>query len=155
MNIFTFTGNLGKDAELKSTQAGNHVLTFTVAVKSGYGDREKTNWVHCSVFGKRAEGNLVSYLTKGQQVAVSGEFELKEWQAQDGTQNKMPSVLVRELDLVGGKPSGNAITHNAAQGAYQQPRQQPQGFQNAPNQATQPAQPGPGGFEDFDDDISF
>ena len=72
MNVFTFSGNLGKDAQLKSTQAGSNVLQFSVAVKSGYGDKEKTNWIACVVFGKRAEVNLVSYLTKGQQVVVTG-----------------------------------------------------------------------------------
>jgi len=141
MNLFCFTGNLGKDAELKTTQSGTQVLSFSVAVKSGYGDNEKTNWIHCALFGRRAEGNLVSYLKKGQQVAISGEYELKEWAGQDGTQNKMPSVRVNELDLVGGKPP--SVTGNQPQ-QFQQPKQQNTGFTGQPAKSS-----------DFDSDIPF
>ena len=140
MNLFCFTAHLGKDAELKTTQSGTSVLSFSVAVKSGYGDNAKTNWIHCAMFGKRAEGNLISYLKKGAQVAISGEYELKEWQGQDGTQNKMPSVRVNELDLIGGK---NTPPVGQQQAQAQQPAQQPQqGFQQQQPQGFtgQPAQ---------------
>ncbi len=147
MNSFTFSGNLGKDAQLKSTQAGSNVLQFSVAVKSGYGDKEKTNWIACVIFGKRAEGNLVSYLTKGQQVVVTGEFELKEWQGQDGTQNKMASCIVRDLTLVGGKPENQGAQATQPAQGFQQPQH---GFNNPP-----PAPQQPSGGEAFGDDIPF
>ena len=58
MNNWNFTGNLGKDAETKTTPSGTSVCTFSVAVKSGYGDNQKTTWANCSLFGKRAESGL-------------------------------------------------------------------------------------------------
>ncbi|WMM36546.1 single-strand DNA binding protein [Pseudoalteromonas phage PS_L5] len=124
MNLFTFTGNLGKDAEVKFLSSGTPVCEFSVAVKSGYGDKEKTNWVRCAMFGKKAEGQLPSYLQKGTQVAISGELELQEWEGQNGKGAAL-SVRVENLDLIGGKPQG------------QQPQQNNQGFapqQNAPQQ---------------------
>ena len=107
MNKFIFTGNLGKDAEVKVTQSGMHVCSFSVAVKSGYGDKQKTTWANCALFGKRAEGQLPQYLKKGAQVAISGELTLDEREGKDGTTQKSIKVNVDDLDLIGGKPEGS------------------------------------------------
>ena len=134
MNLFSFTGNLGKDAEVKYLPSGAAVCEFSVAVKSGYGEREKTNWVRCAMFGKKAEGQLPGYLQKGTQVAVSGELELQEWEGQNGKGAAL-SVSVQNIDLIGGKPQG------------QQPQQNGQQFQQASQQAFAPQQPqAPTGF---------
>lgn len=122
MNNWNFTGNLGNPAEVKVLSSGTTVCEFSVAVTSGYGDKEKTNWVRCAMFGKKAEGQLPSYLQKGTQVAISGELELQEWESQNGKGAAL-SVRVENLDLIGGKPQG------------QQPQQNNQSYapqQNAP-----------------------
>jgi single-strand DNA-binding protein len=143
MNVWTFTGNLGKDCEIRFTQSGSPVCSFSVAVKSGYGDKAKTTWAKCGLFGKRAEGKLPEYLVKGAQVCISGEAFLDEWQDQSGVTQKMLKVNVDKLDLIGGAPS-NQNTQS------QSPRQQaPQ--QQAPQNTAPPA----GGFDDFDDSIPF
>jgi single-strand DNA-binding protein len=108
MNKFIFTGNLGKDAEVKVTQSGMHVCSFSVAVKSGYGDKQKTTWANCALFGKRAEGQLPQYLKKGAQVAISGELTLDEWEGKDGTTQKSIKVNVDDLDLIGGVGSNTS-----------------------------------------------
>jgi single-strand DNA-binding protein len=119
MNKFIFTGNLGKDAEVKVTQSGMHVCSFSVAVKSGYGDKEKTTWANCALFGKRAEGQLPQYLKKGAQVCISGQLTLDEWKGDDGTTQKTLKVNVDELDLIGG------VGSNTSAPAQRQPQQAP------------------------------
>jgi single-strand DNA-binding protein len=104
MNIFTFTGNLGGDAETRYTAGGTAVCSFSVAVKAGFGDKAHTSWVRCNLWGKRAEGGLVPYLVKGQQVCVSGELDVREWE-KDGAKNKSVEVRVNEVDLIGEKKS--------------------------------------------------
>lgn len=125
MNIFTFTGNLGKDCEVKATPSGVAVCTFSVAVKTGYGDKAKTIWPRCTIFGKRAEGGLPQYLVKGAQVCISGELSLDEWQDQQGIKQKSLSVNVREIDLIGGKQSAAvsppSVAQPTAQGNFQAP----------------------------------
>jgi single-strand DNA-binding protein len=128
MNNWNITGNLGKDAEVKSLPSGTTVCEFSVAVKSGYGDKEKTNWANCVIFGKKAEGRLPEFLKKGAQVAISGELELQEWENDKGKGSKL-SLVVSELDLIGGVAS-------SAQSSQSQ--QQPQQYQ-APQQAPQMA----------------
>ena len=129
MNIFTFTGNLGKDCEVKYLQSGTATCTFSVAVKSGFGDNVKTSWPRCTIFGKRAESKLPEYLKKGAQVCISGELSLDEWQGQDGTTQRMLSVNVREIDLIGGNTqSAAAPTPSAAQPSAQGNFQAPDNF---------------------------
>ena len=110
MNLFAFTGNLGKGAETR--QAGSStVCSFSVAVQSGYGDKQTTTWVRCNLWGKRAEGKLPGYLTTGQQVAITGELSNREYE-KDGQKRYSLEVNVNSLDLIGkageSKPAQNA-----------------------------------------------
>lgn len=141
MNIWIFTGNLGKDAEVKHLPNGTAVCEFSVAVTSGYGDKKQTTWVRCALFGNRAEGGLPPLLVKGQQVAVSGEACLREWDKPDGSKGAAMQVRVDNVDLVGGKSGA------APQGSN--PAQHASGNSNQPNPTSAPAGGG------FDDDIPF
>jgi len=150
MNLFSFTGNLGKDAEVKHTASGTALCEFSVAVKSGYGDKEKTNWVRCVMFGKKAEGQLPQYLRKGTQVAISGELELQEWEGANGKGAAL-AVTVQNIDLIGGKQDGQqqyAPQQQAPQQAPQMAPQQPmqQQSQYAPQQAPAYGQPQNNGY---------
>ena len=112
MNKFIFTGNLGRDAETK-TVGGSTVCNFAVAVTSGYGDKQKTTWVSCALWGKQAEGALPGYLVKGQKVAVCGELSTREYQANDGTTKTVVEVRCDAVDLIGAK-SDAPVTAPAA-----------------------------------------
>ncbi len=141
MNVYSFTGRLGRDSEQRFTQSGMAICSFTVAVDYGYGDNKGTNWVRCSLFGKRAEGGLPQYLKKGTQVAISGELRVREYDDKEGVRRTSVEVSVNTLDLIGGRPDGG----------YQSGGQQTQPAQNNDPFADQP---------DFnsapvDDDIPF
>lgn len=101
MNVWTFTGRLGADGELRTTQGGDKVVSLRVANDVGFGERKTTQWVECSIWGKRAE-SLAPHLTKGKQVVISGEVTLREFQKRDGTQGAGLSVRVAEIDFTGG-----------------------------------------------------
>lgn len=101
MNSFNFTAHLGSDSEMKYTQNGHAICTFSAAAKKGFGDNEKTVWLRCNLWGKRGEA-LQNYLVKGQKVAITGELFVSEWE-KDGQKNKMVEVDVREIDLIGDK----------------------------------------------------
>ncbi len=97
MNVFSATGNLGKDCR-KGNAGNTAVLNFSIGVKSGFGDKEQTLWLDCAIFGKQAESRLSDYLVKGAQVAVSGELGTRMHE------DKMYLTLrVNSIDLVGGK----------------------------------------------------
>lgn len=108
MNVFTFSGRVGQDAELRTTQSGEKVLGFSIANDVGFGDRKKTQWIECSYWGKRGEA-ISSYVRKGDRVAVSGELQLVEFTKRDGTPGSKLAVRVNDLDLAA-KGEGGATS---------------------------------------------
>ena len=64
MKQIVIAGRTGKPAELRRTQNGDAVLSFSVAVDDGFGQNKKTLWFDCSVWGKRGE-TLKDMLPKG------------------------------------------------------------------------------------------
>jgi single-strand DNA-binding protein len=98
MNVWTFSGRLGADAELKKTQKGESFASFRVANDIGFGDSKTTQWVDCTYWGKRGE-SVARYLTKGGYITVSGELKLDEFQKRDGTSGAKLSVRVNDVDL--------------------------------------------------------
>lgn len=139
MNNWNFTGNLGQDADQRYTPNGDSVVSFSVGVKSGFGDKATTTWARCSMFGKRGE-SVLSFLNKGQLVGVNGELTAREWTDREGLKRTSIEVHVADLTLLG-KRDDNQAKEPAPQ------RQQPR-----------PAAPqaGPGGsIADLDSDIPF
>lgn len=98
MNVWTFSGRVGADAELKTTQGGTKICSFRVANDVGYKDNKVTQWVDCSLFGKQGEA-VWQYIKKGGKVTVSGELKLEEFQRRDGTPGSKLAVRVNEIDL--------------------------------------------------------
>ena len=119
MNVWTFTGRLGADGELRTTQSGEKVLGFRVANDVGFGDRKTTQWVDCSIWGRRAE-SLAPHLTKGKSVIVSGEVTLREYDKRDGTRGAGLSVRVAEIDFTGGaREEGGGGSYGGGGGGYE------------------------------------
>lgn len=113
MNVYTFTGNLARDAKINSTEKGDSVGSFSVGVKSGYGDKAVTNWINCSLWGKRAD-SLAPYLMKGQGVAISGELSLRKYKSKDGTEGASMEVRVADVTLIGSKEDRAPMTPQTA-----------------------------------------
>ena len=102
MNSWNFTGNLGNDCEQRYTQSGDSVVSFSVGVKSGFGDKATTTWAKCAIFGKRGE-SVAPYLKKGTLVGISGEVNNREYQDKEGQKRYSLDVRVNDLTLLGGK----------------------------------------------------
>jgi single-strand DNA-binding protein len=131
MNVFNFTGNLGRDCETRFTPNGDAVTNFSVGVTSGYGDKSTTTWVNCNLWGKRGE-SVAPYLKKGTQVAISGELTNRQYVDKEGNEKYSLEVRVNDLTLVGSK--------------------------QANSEARQPAGTKPGSNlpeDDFEDEIGF
>ena len=122
MNSWSFTGHIGEDCNTRFTQSGDSVVSFSVGVKSGFGDKATTTWAKCAMFGKRGE-SVAPYLKKGALVGISGEVNNREYQDKEGQKRYSLDVRVNDLSLLGGKsdrsesaPSQPAKPRNA-QGA--------------------------------------
>ena len=154
MNKYIFNGNLGKDAEVRTTASGKVVCSFSVAVQDGYGDNQKTKWVKCSLFGKRAEGGLPQYLKTGTRVLVTGNPQPEAW-IDKGTNEARGqlSVFVDDIELLSASGEAQQVPNQQPQsnGIIPPKQQAPQGGFQQPQAPRQQA-PQTGGFaEDFDD----
>lgn len=77
MMTLTVAGNVGKDAVLRRTHDDQPVLNFSVAVTKVERGERSTQWVDCSLWGRRGEA-LAEFVTKGSKVTVVGEAGLVE-----------------------------------------------------------------------------
>lgn len=156
-NVFSFTGTVGADAEVRYLPSGQAVLNVRVANNIGFGEKQQTLWVRVALWGKRAEGNLKTFLVKGQQVFVSGELTTSEYKDKDGTIRTSLELNANIIDLVGKRNEGSQPQQNyqpAPQANYQSA---PSG---APAQQYAPAQQPATSHDNFndapyDDDIPF
>ena len=74
--ITTIVGNVGKDAVHKSTQGGKEFVSFPVAAKVGWGEREQTLWFDVTKWS--GSQKLADMLLKGSKVTVIGRFSTRE-----------------------------------------------------------------------------
>jgi single-strand DNA-binding protein len=124
-NVVSFTGTIGRDAEVRYTPSGQAVLNVSVANNVGFGERQQTIWFRVVVWGKRAENNLKEYLKKGQQVFISGEMTQSEYKAQDGTTKVALEINAAILDLVGKRSETSQSSQQPAQQqTYRTPSQE-------------------------------
>jgi single-strand DNA-binding protein len=96
-------GNLGSDPEMRYTQDGKPVTTFSVAVNEKRGEKESTTWFRVTAWQKLAE-TCHEYLKKGRQVMVIGRVAASAWKAQDGSPRASLEVTASDVRFLGGAP---------------------------------------------------
>ena len=95
MKNITIAGGITRDAELR-TAGSDKVLGFSVAVSEGFGDKKRTLYFDCNLWGKRGE-TLASMLTKGSKVAVAGDLSTREHNGKTYL-----TIRANEVTLMGG-----------------------------------------------------
>ena len=120
MATIQFTGNVGKDAELRHTQNGQSMLTFSVAesksrrLQDGSWEELNNQWFNVTLFGPAAEA-LQSSVLKGARVRVAGEFWRRDYESQNGNGVSL-DVKALGVDVIkqaqNHQPSGNAGQFN-------------------------------------------
>ena len=115
LNHITIMGRLTRDVELRSTQSGVSVASFTVAVDRDFGARDggekQTDFIDCVAW--RQTGEFVSkYFRKGSMIVVSGRLQSRKWQDRDGNNRtnwevNADNVYFGESRRDGGDTTGN------------------------------------------------
>jgi len=107
MNTGIFTGNIGRDAELRNTSTGDPVANFSLAVQTGTKAAPETMWVDCQMWGDRG-AKLTPYLLKGTKITAMGRVKLREYVKQDGTAGASIQLACNEIELHGRKEDGQS-----------------------------------------------
>ncbi len=106
INRVMISGNLTRDAELRTTQSGAFVLGFGVAVNDRRKNNQTGQWedrpvfVDCTMFGTRAE-KIAPYLVKGTKVSVEGRLRYSSWEDKGSGQKRSKlDVAVDEIEFM-------------------------------------------------------
>ena len=117
MNKILLTGRLTKDPELRYTQSGHAVASFTLAVNRRFanqsGERE-ADFINCVAWNKSAEF-VANYFKKGQQMALEGRLMVSSYDGNDGQRHWKTEVVAEQIEFVGGKKDDS--NSNSAAGA--------------------------------------
>ncbi len=107
VNKVMLLGRLGKDPEIKSTQGGMVIATFTLATSDRQKDQQgawqdKTEWHNLVAFGRTAE-IVRDYCKKGKEVFIEGKIQTRSWDDKEsGKKNYRTEILVNDLSFTGG-----------------------------------------------------
>ena len=108
MNKAILIGRLTKDPELRTTPTGRNVCQFSVAVSRNFtnanGERE-ADFINCVVWDKQAE-NLVKYQKKGNQIAVEGRIQTRNYDDKDGKKVYVTEILASNISFLDSKGTG-------------------------------------------------
>lgn len=102
LNLCQFIGRLGKDPETRFMPSGDAVTNFSLAVGWKGKEKEGTEWVRCSTYGKLAE-IAGKYLEKGKQCYVSGRMTTRKWTDKDGVERYSTEINVDRLQFLGSR----------------------------------------------------
>lgn len=138
INQCNFVGRLGDNPQMRTTQTGETMATFSIAVSEKWNDKqgnrqEKTEWVNIQAFGKLAE-IMGQYLQKGSQVFISGKLQSRKYTDNQGVERTAVGILADKMQMLGSRTDGGQQAPQAQNG-YQQGQGyqgQQQGYQQAP-----------------------
>ena len=114
LNKVILAGRLIADLELKSTQSGISVLSFTLAVnRKKIGDKEQeTDFINMVAWRKTAEF-IANYFKKGFPICVSGSIQTRKWTLKDGKDQFATEVVIDEAMFVDSKDEGRSYVPEA------------------------------------------
>ena len=156
VNKVILVGNLGRDPEVRQSQAGAKIVNFSVATSDSWKDkntgerREKTEWHRVVIFSEGLANIAEQYLRKGSKVYIEGSLQTREYE-KDGIKRYSTEVVLQGfnstmtmLDTKGGGGGDFASSGNGGQPDY---------VSSDNGGGGAPSAPPPGG--DLDDEIPF
>ena len=111
-NIAFLKGNLGKDPEIRTTQKGIKVATYSLGVcRQNPADKDKplTDWFNIVAWGDQAESVLAN-VKKGTKVIVSGRFQTRNYDDKDGKKVYVTELMQDDFGIVPTKAKKEQIT---------------------------------------------
>lgn len=104
LNKVTLIGNLGKDPEIRSTNEGKEIASFTIATSDVWKDRatgekrERTEWHRVVVFSEGLVGVIKNYVQKGSKLFIEGSLQTRKWTDQQGVEKYTTEVVLQNFN---------------------------------------------------------
>lgn len=98
LNKAILMGRLTKDPEIRHTNSGTPVCSFSIAINNGYGENQTTDFINCVAWNKQAEF-IERNFVKGKMIIVVGRIQTRSWDGTDGKKNYTTEVVVNEVSF--------------------------------------------------------
>ena len=153
LNHIVVMGRLTRDPELRTTQSGINVASFTVAVDRDFGGRDggerQADFFDCSAW--RQTGEFVSkYFQKGRMIAVSGRLQMRDWNDRDG--NNRTAWEIQADNVYFGESKRDSESNNYSQSSYTGQSGYSGNSNDSPRQSAPVPPVTPSPFEELEDD---
>ncbi len=125
MNRVILIGRLTKDPELRYTQGGTSVASFTIAnnktYSTGEGKKESVSFFNCIAWGKLGE-TICEYVKKGHPIALEGRLQQRSWEDSNGNKRQTVEVVLENFQFLS---SRNSNSNSQSSGGHQNGKHQP------------------------------
>lgn len=114
LNVVIIMGRLTAQPEIKTTNSGITVCSFSVAVERSYqsGDEKQTDFINCVAWRNTAEF-ISKYFDKGQMIAIKGTLQQNTYTDKTGIKRATYEVIVNTADFCGNKQQNNGKNDNS------------------------------------------
>lgn len=112
INNITILGRLTAEPEVKTTQSGNNVLSFSVAVDRSYQKKDEerqTDFIPCVAWRGTADF-IAKWAHKGDVIGVTGELQSRNYEDKNGNKRVAYEVIVGDVSICGSKKDGLSAT---------------------------------------------
>lgn len=109
MNKVILVGRLTRDPELRTTQSGVSVCSFTVACDRRYqkqGEERQADFINCIAWRQQADF-ICKFFTKGMRIALDGSIQTRSWDDNDGNKKYATEVVVDHAEFAQSKNEGS------------------------------------------------
>lgn len=128
LNQIAIQGRIVRDPELRRTNSGKAVTSFTLACDRDFKNQQtgekEVDFIECVAWGGTAE-MVEKYFRKGQMAVATGRLQLRDWTDKNGQKRRTAEILVNSVYFCGSKESGTQASSGADNGysapAYQAP----------------------------------
>lgn len=132
VNKVILVGNLGKDPEVRMTQEGLKIVSFSLATSETWKDRDtqerkdRTEWHRVAIFNEKLADVADKYLRKGSKIYLEGQLQTRKWTDQNGQERYTTEIVLPrfrgELTMLDSKGQGaggdvHPFEPSASQGA--------------------------------------
>ena len=100
MNRIIIKGRIAREIEIRQTQTGKSVGSFSVAVDKGFGENKSADFFRVQAWEKNADF-VAKYFSKGKEILIEGRMESREYE-KDGQKNLVWELIAERVEFCGG-----------------------------------------------------
>lgn len=125
LNKVVLIGNLGRDPEIRSTNDGREIATFSVATSENWKDKitgekkDKTEWHRVVIFSEGLVRVIKNYVKKGTKLYLEGQLQTRKWVDNENQERYTTEVVLQNFNsnliLLDSRKSDSAMTHTGSE----------------------------------------